>query len=147
MSKKVRQSKTKAASVKRKRNKSSEIRQFTRVYTLNNIISCRNMFIHTFQISTKRVDTAVKKFKSTIIKDAQGNIENLNKALPDETKNKIISRISSFLPTNLTLSKMHSLYLEDQNPKVKDTCNICDKFQAKIKSCQNEPLLLAETNS
>lgn len=54
------------------------------------------MFVQTFQISTIRVDVALKKFKSGNIKDGRGNSSNLNKTLPDEGSNKIIKHIASF---------------------------------------------------
>lgn len=131
--------------VKRKRNKASQLRQFTRTYNLNNIRVCRNIFIKSLQISTKRVDTALKKFYAGNVKDKRGSSENkVIKKLPDETKNNVIRHITSFptyvshycrgeteakfLPSDLTLNKMYSLYLEEQNIKVAfSTCTWTSK--------------------
>lgn len=171
-------------SIKRKRTKASNIRQFTRTYHLNKVCVCRNMFIKTLQISTKTVDTALKKFNTGNIKDEKGTYardETGNSAvkiinrLPDEIKGGVVRHSESFptyvshycrgetearyLNSDLTLTKMFTLYLEDQNPKVsfstykrlfydnfnlrikppvKDTCNTCDKFNAKMKSYQDD---------
>ncbi|CAH0562935.1 unnamed protein product [Brassicogethes aeneus] len=121
--------------VKRKRNLASVKRSFTRTYKFNDAIVCRNMFIKTLQISTKRVDTALKKFYLGNIQDGRGKFGCVNKQLPEDTKAKVITHIASFptyvshycrnstesrfLPMDLTLNKMYELYkAEPSNPKV-----------------------------
>ncbi|CAH1113498.1 unnamed protein product [Psylliodes chrysocephalus] len=116
--------------IKRKRNKQSTRRQYTRVYEISNIKVCRDMYIKTLHISPKRVNTALKKIKTGSVKDERGFIQGGHIKLSEETKNKVIHQISKF-PTYIshytrnesdakysvpdhTLRKMYHLYTEDE---------------------------------
>nr|CAH7737891.1 unnamed protein product [Callosobruchus chinensis] len=122
--------------VKRKRTKIVEGKSFTRVYLLNNINVCRNMFANTYRISTKRINAALKKVRTSQLKDQRGQKTTSGKKKMDPgVVQKIIDQISRFptyishysraettakcLPTELTEAKMYELYhLEEGNPKV-----------------------------
>lgn len=120
--------------IKRKRAKDGPGKSYTRVYMLGNFEVCRDTYINTYQISTKRVNTALEKKRSTQIKDERGKSGG-KKKIGEDTINKIIDHIAKFptyvshysrseteakfLPYDLTERKMYELYyLEDNNPKV-----------------------------
>lgn len=130
-------------SVKRKRSNcaSKKSKAFSRIYYLSNIEVCRNIFINTYQISTKRVNTSLTKLREGRLKDERGNIGDVmkgkNKICP-EVVEKIVKHIkqfpiyishytraqtdAKFLSYDLTESKMYELYLQDENnPKVSFT--------------------------
>lgn len=58
--------------VKRKRAKDGPGKSYTRVYMLGEVEVCRDTYINTYQISTKRVNTALEKKRSTRIQDERG---------------------------------------------------------------------------
>ncbi|XP_050510421.1 uncharacterized protein LOC126887115 [Diabrotica virgifera virgifera] len=162
----------KVQGIKRKRNIESNRRQNTRIYEINNVRVCRDMYIQTLRISPKRVNTALNKIKAGNVKDERGFKIGGHKKISQEIKNKVISQIAKFptyishycrnetdarfLATDLTLNKMYNLYNEEETndkigfsiyktifyenfnlrrkPPVKDTCNICDSFNIKIKN-------------
>lgn len=89
------------------------------------------MYIKTYQISTKTVDTVLKRIINGSLIDERGESgAQKNKTLSEEIINKVISHIAKFptyvlhysrketeLAVNLTLNKMYHLYVES-NPKV-----------------------------
>lgn len=169
--------------VKRKRNKESNKRKMTRIYQLNNVTVCRNMYISTFQISTKRVDTSLKKISTGNLKDERGKSgARVTKSLSEETINMVKCHIakfptyishysrneteSKFLAPDLTFKKMYMLYLDGSNqnvsfssykkifyqyfnlrrkPPIKDTCNICDELNTKIKNSPDDDTKIQQT--
>ncbi|XP_046664049.1 uncharacterized protein LOC124356846 [Homalodisca vitripennis] len=100
-------------------------RQFTRKYTINNTVICRNMYVQTLRVSTKRINTALKKLKNDNVKDERGKCGGSNKIEDkriEEVRNHI-KRIpaykshycrttteSCWLPPDMTLPRMYSLY-------------------------------------
>lgn len=119
--------------IKRKRAKEGTGKSYTRVYMLGEVEVCRDTYINTYQISTKRVNTSLKKKRSTQIQDERGKSGG-KKKVEEETINKIIDHIdkfpryvshysrseteAKFLPYDLTESKMYELYITEDNPKV-----------------------------
>ncbi|CAG9831150.1 unnamed protein product [Diabrotica balteata] len=108
-------------------------KQFTRVYKISSIKVCRDMFVKTLQISTKRVNTALVKIKSDSIVDKRGAYGGYNK-LSSTRFNEVIDHIkrlpkykshyrreemqdAEYLESHITIEKMHSLYSEEvENP-------------------------------
>lgn len=72
-----------------------EKRQFSRHYFINKNLVCRNMFVKTLQISTKRVNTALCKVRNLSILDRRGSAGGHNK-ISDEQKNAVIDHINKF---------------------------------------------------
>lgn len=119
--------------IKRKRAKSTPGKSYTRVYMLKEIAVCRDTYINTYQISTKRVNTALEKKRSSQIKDERGKSGG-KKKVDEESINEIINHIkkfptyvshysrseteAKFLPYDLTERKMYELYIADKHPKV-----------------------------
>lgn len=116
--------------VKRKRSNvaSKKQKQFSREYYLNKILVCRNMFIKTLGISTKRINTSLVKMRTEdSITDKRGTQGGWNK-LSEDLKTQVIEHIqkfpkyishysraetnSQFLPPEMTLKKMFELYLD-----------------------------------
>lgn len=103
-----------------------EKRKFSRSYHINNTSVCREMFIKTLSISTKRIDTSLKKIRAHSIPDKRGIAGGHNK-MSLEQKNDIIAHIRMFpkykshycrdrrnqqeyLPIGITIKKMYELY-------------------------------------
>nr|CAH7749983.1 unnamed protein product [Callosobruchus chinensis] len=105
--------------VKRKRTKIVEGKSFTRVYLLNNINVCRNMFANIYRISTKRINTALKKVRTSQLKDQRGQ-------KTTEGNPKV-----SFSFYKTTFYTHFNLRFK---PPSKDTCNKCDQLKAQIES-------------
>lgn len=116
---------------KRKRKSlDSEKRNFARTYLLgNNHQVCRDMFINTLQISTKRINTALCKVRTLAIPDKRGIAGGHNKMSNDQ-RNAVISHINKvprykshycrastnnqeFLSIGTTLPFMYKLYKEE----------------------------------
>lgn len=121
----------KEQTVKRKRKSNdSEKRNFSRTYMLqNNIQVCRDMFINTLQISTKRVNSSLAKVRTLLIPDKRGIAGGHNK-MSEQQRNSIIQHINKFprykshycrtkrneqefLPIGTTLPLMYMLYKEE----------------------------------
>ncbi|CAH1128844.1 unnamed protein product [Ceutorhynchus assimilis] len=79
------------------RTKDGPGESFTRVYMLGKVEVCRRgTYINTYQISTKRVNTALeKKKRSTKIQDERGKSGG-KKEIDVESINKIIDHIAKF---------------------------------------------------
>lgn len=109
-------------------------REFTRIYHLSKIEVCRELFIKTLGISSKRVNTALAKVRNLAIPDKRGCAGGHNK-LATDVKDLVINHINKiprykshycresankqeFLPIGMTVDKMFRLYKED-NPNSK----------------------------
>nr|CAH7753316.1 unnamed protein product [Callosobruchus chinensis] len=119
--------------IKRKRAKDGPGKSYTRVYMLGEFEVCRDTYVRTYQISTKRINTALQKKRNCQVKDERGKSGG-KKKINEETISKIIEHIkkfptyvsqysrseteAKFLPYDLTESKMYELYIEENNPKV-----------------------------
>ncbi|CAG9765894.1 unnamed protein product [Ceutorhynchus assimilis] len=107
-----------------------EKRQFSRQYFINKHLVCRNMFVKTLQISTKRINTSLCKIRKLSTLDCRGVAGGHNK-ISDEQKNSVISHINKFprykshycrmkkdkqeyLTEGTTLTVMYKLY-KDEN--------------------------------
>nr|CAH7745833.1 unnamed protein product [Callosobruchus chinensis] len=119
--------------IKRKRAKDGPGKSYTRVYMLGEFEVYRDTYVRTYQISTKRINTALQKKRNCQVKDERGKSGG-KKKINEETISKIIEHIkkfptyvshysrseteAKFLPYDLTESKMYELYIEENNPKV-----------------------------
>lgn len=119
---------------KRKYGQNIRSRQFSRHYKLNKIDVCRETFIKTLGISTKRVDTALKKLRNSSITDKRGKKQGGKNKIVGERKQNVIEHINAipkykshyrreqnsdiqFLPPELTLPLMYKKYKADaENP-------------------------------
>jgi hypothetical protein len=119
---------------KREYGRGNRIRQYSRTYSFNNIQICRETFINTLGISTKRVDTALKKLRSSSIVDKRGKKQGGMNKISEDKRQEIINQINQipkykshyrrqensdteFLPPEMTLSLMYRKYAEEvQNP-------------------------------
>lgn len=123
----------KLSPIKRKRAQQGPGKTFSRKYLLEDTEVCRDMYVNTFQISTKRINTALCKVQKNKLKDERGQ-KGKKPKVSNETIQKIIDHINSF-PTyvshytrneteakfvshDLTENKMFQLYIEAENPKV-----------------------------
>lgn len=113
-------------------NKPSK-RNFSRIYTIRSIPVCRDQFVQTFGISTKRVNTALTKLRSDDLKDkrgqGQGGKNKISERHFEEVRNQIngIPRYKShyrrentnseFLPPEMTLIKMFDMYVKEKIEK------------------------------
>ncbi|XP_039281706.1 uncharacterized protein LOC111064507 isoform X2 [Nilaparvata lugens] len=114
---------------KRKRS-NSEKRKYTRIYKLGTETVCREMFVNTLSISTKRVNTALCKMRSDTVKDCRGIHKKGTNRIPIEIVEAVKNHINKFprykshycrkdndhceyLPTELTERKMYDLYKEE----------------------------------
>lgn len=133
--------------VKRKRNKISDKRSFTRTYCLETFPVCKDFFMNTLRVSSKRINTALCKFRKGEIKDSRGEKQGGKNKLPEEVVHSIISHIKKFptykshycraqtesryLNFDITERKMYDLYKdENKDVKVSFTCykNIFYKY-------------------
>lgn len=104
-------------------------RQFSRVYSLRNVTVCREFFRKTFQVSTKRINTALEKTRSEELKDKRGQKQGGANKISEEKLNAVKEHInklprykshyrrentdSDFLAPDMTLVKMYDLYVEN----------------------------------
>ncbi|KAF2887174.1 hypothetical protein ILUMI_18999 [Ignelater luminosus] len=109
-------------------------REFSRVYSSNKTIVCRPMFIKTLGISTKRVNTALRKMRNLSVPDKRGVVGGHNKTSKKQRVtminhiNKFPRYIShycratrnnkEFLPIEMTVTLMHKLYTEENSTHV-----------------------------
>nr|CAI5829041.1 unnamed protein product [Callosobruchus analis] len=119
--------------IKRKRAKDGPGKSYTRIYMLGEFEVCRETYLKTYQISTKRINTALQKKRNFQVKDERGKSGG-KRTIDEETINKIVDHIkkfptyvshysrseteAKFLPYDLTERKMYELYIEENNPKV-----------------------------
>ena len=96
-------------------------KNFSRTYTLNSnenkVKVCQTMFINTFDISKKMIDTALKKVREgdSVLKDNRGSSKNRPKAIPEETTAAVIEHISMFpkVESHYTRKDSNREYLEE----------------------------------
>lgn len=119
---------------KRKYGQNIRSREFSRHYKLNKIEVCRETYIRTLGISTKRVDTALKKLRNNSITDKRGKKQGGKNKIEEDRRQEIIQQINGipkykshyrreqnsdvqFLPPEMTLPLMYQKYKEEvQNP-------------------------------
>ena len=118
--------------IKRKRNKCSERRKFSRVYTIAGVEICCDTFVHTFRISPQKVNTALQKVGSDNIPDKRGCRGGHNK-IDDVRVQEVVNQINKiprykshfcqnvtdkgFFESHITLRVMYEKYkLEVNNP-------------------------------
>lgn len=70
-------------------------RNFSRVYTINKIAVCRQMFVQTLGISSKRVNTSMFKVRNLSIPDKRGVAGGHNK-MSEKHRNDVINHIHKF---------------------------------------------------
>lgn len=101
-------------------------RSYARQYNLKSTPVCRDMFVKTLGISTKRVNTALCKLRSGSVMDkrgkAQAGMNKLSDVKTEEVKHHInklprykshyrrAESHSEYLPPEMTLQKMYNLY-------------------------------------
>lgn len=102
-------------------------RDYSRKYYIDNVNVCRDTFVKTLQISTKRVDTALKKLRSSTITDKRGKLQGGRNKIDEDRKQEIITQINKipkykshyrreqcfetqFLPPEITLALMYRMY-------------------------------------
>ncbi|GBM98364.1 hypothetical protein AVEN_273389-1 [Araneus ventricosus] len=117
---------------RRHRGNDKNRRSFSRVYTLNGVEVCRDFFCQTLRISTKRVNSAMKKQRVGESMDQRMNNGSHNR-ISDSQKQDVIKHIkkfpnfvshydkditnSKYIAPDLTLVKMYQLYQsEHSNP-------------------------------
>lgn len=141
-------------------------KQFSRKYNLNNIHVCRKMFCETFNVSTCRINTALKKIHGRAPLLDQRGVKNggLNK-IPDEKLKIIKEHIdkipkykshycreqSSFqyLPLEMTLEKMYAAYKEENMTESVSFSSykrfFYDNFNLKFKSLKKDTCNTCDT--
>ncbi|XP_054270345.1 uncharacterized protein LOC128991468 [Macrosteles quadrilineatus] len=102
----------------------------SRIYSLNKVVVCREMFAKTLLLSTKRINTALSKFKSESLLDQRGkqagwntmSEEKLNEirkcidAIPKYTSHYRRGETSAlFLPPEMNINKMYELYVDGRS--------------------------------
>lgn len=124
--------------VQRKRNINSDKRSFTWSYRLATITVCKDFFIKTLGVSSKRINTALCKFRTGEIKDNRGVKQGGVNKLTEEVVTSVIAHIKKFptykshycrsqtesryLNYDITERKMYDLYnSENDNIKVSFT--------------------------
>jgi len=144
-------------SISRKCCHNTSNRKFSRTYILDNEIVCRDTFVKSLKISTRRVHTAIVKKLSGDLRDKCGKHNNRRK-VPDERLQKVIQHINAFprykshytratnskefLNPELSVAKMYSLYKETENEPVSMSLyrNIFYKhFNLKFKAVKKIP--------
>uniref|UniRef100_A0A6P7FVC4 Uncharacterized protein LOC114331499 n=1 Tax=Diabrotica virgifera virgifera TaxID=50390 RepID=A0A6P7FVC4_DIAVI len=85
--------------IKRKRTKATG-KTYTRRYMIGENEVCRDTYIKTYQISSKRVNTALNKIRVSDVKDNRGK-HGRKAPIPEETKTQIIEHIKRF-PTYIS---------------------------------------------
>lgn len=71
-------------------------KQFSRMYTLAGTHVCREMFVKNFQITTKKVDECLKKYRKGLIKDERGQTGGWNKTADEDVD--FIKQVINTLP-------------------------------------------------
>ncbi|XP_063226904.1 uncharacterized protein LOC134533326 [Bacillus rossius redtenbacheri] len=115
---------------KRQYTSSTSKRNFSRVYTIRTIPVCRETFTETFQISSKRVNTALCKLRSDDLLDKRGKKQGGLNKVSDKKMEEVMAQINKiprykshyrrantdaeFLPPEMTLQKMYDLYLQEK---------------------------------
>ncbi|GBN93841.1 hypothetical protein AVEN_217303-1 [Araneus ventricosus] len=104
-------------------------RQFSRTYILKSKQVCRNMFVKTLGITSKRINTALVKMRSKSLIDHRGLSQGGKNKISDKRYDEVVDHIkkmprykcshlqgkfdSEFLPPELSLSKMYDLYAKE----------------------------------
>ncbi|GFT38501.1 DUF3824 domain-containing protein [Nephila pilipes] len=109
-------------------------RQFSRTYILKSKQVCRNMFVKTLGITSKRINTALVKMRSKSLIDHRGLSQGGKNKISDKRYDEVVDHIkkmprykcshlqgkfdSEFLPPELSLSKMYDLYSKEVDQPV-----------------------------
>ncbi|XP_030765647.1 uncharacterized protein LOC115889720 [Sitophilus oryzae] len=118
--------------IKRRRANGNLKRNFTRTYYLESFPVCRDLFVRTLHISTKRVNTALKKSRTLELQDSRGKHQKHFK-ISDIQRQEVVNHIKKipkykshyrreqtdreYLPIDMTIECMYNLYkLEVNNP-------------------------------
>lgn len=126
--------------IKRKRNKNSTKRSFTRTYSIDRITVCKDFFINTLRVSSKRINTALNKYRNGDVKDERGVQQGGQNKLSDVVTASIINHIKKFptykshycrsqtesryLNYDITERKMYELFRDEHmETKVSFTCH------------------------
>ncbi|KFM77980.1 hypothetical protein X975_00263, partial [Stegodyphus mimosarum] len=104
-------------------------RQFSRTYILKSKQVCRDMFVKTLGITSKRINTALVKMRSKSLIDHRGLSQGGKNKISDKRYDEVVEHIkkmprykcshlqgkfdSEFLPPELSLSKMYDLYSKE----------------------------------
>ncbi|KAF9822906.1 hypothetical protein SFRURICE_010435, partial [Spodoptera frugiperda] len=118
----------KEADVKRRMTNSNMKKKFSRKYLLDKVEVCRDLFVKTLGISTKRVNTALIKMRSQDFIDRRGSKSGGKNKCSDEIVSQVRCHINSlpkykshyrrsereteYLMPDMTLDKMYDLYCE-----------------------------------
>lgn len=103
---------------------------YSRIYQLDGVSICRETFIRTLCISTKRVNSALIKLRSDSITDKRGKAQGGKNKIDERREQEIIKQIddipkyrshyrrnqcsdAQFLPPEMTLSLMYRKYKEE----------------------------------
>ncbi|GIY94351.1 DUF3824 domain-containing protein [Caerostris extrusa] len=111
-------------------------RQFSRTYILKSKQVCRNMFVKTLGITSKRINTALVKMRSKSLIDHRGLSQGGKNKISDKRYDEVVDHIkkmprykcshlqgkfdSEFLPPELSLSKMYDLYSKEVDQPVSE---------------------------
>ncbi|XP_063244846.1 uncharacterized protein LOC134546186 isoform X3 [Bacillus rossius redtenbacheri] len=111
---------------KRSQGKNEAKRCFSRRYRFGSENVCRDIFVITLGISTKRVNTALKKLRTSSITDKRGHTQGGKNKISDGKKQEVVRQISKipkykshyrreqtgakFLPPGMTLQDMYGAY-------------------------------------
>ncbi|CAG9573071.1 unnamed protein product [Danaus chrysippus] len=140
----------KEADVKRRMTNSNMKKKFSRKYLLDKVEVCRNLYVKTLGVSTKRVNTALAKLRSQDCLDRRGSKSGGWNKCSDELVSQVICHINS-LPKykshyrrreaeKVSKAMYTKLFYTNFNlkraPLKKDTCNKCDTLQAKLTHCK-----------
>lgn len=105
-------------------------KKFSRNYQLDGVLVCRETFIKTLCISTKRVNSALMKLRSKSITDKRGQAQGGQNKIDQRREQEVINQINQiprykshyrryqcsdaeFLPPEMTLSLMYRKYNEE----------------------------------
>ncbi|KAF9412137.1 hypothetical protein HW555_009267 [Spodoptera exigua] len=118
----------KEADVKRRMTNSNMKKKFSRKYLLDKVEVCRDLFVKTLGVSTKRVNTALTKMRSQDCLDKRGSKSGGKNKCSDELVSQVRCHINSlpkykshyrrsereteYLMPDMTLDKMYDLYCE-----------------------------------
>ncbi|CAH1646166.1 unnamed protein product [Spodoptera littoralis] len=135
-------------------NKTSKPKEFTRVYNLGGKIVCREMFLKTLQITTQKVDTALKKMRIGSLTDQRGVTGGKNNRLSSEEyklAEEVINKLpkykshyrrentdADYLQPGMTVRKMYEDYylkeFDDLPDKNTRRCLKCDNYAIQQKN-------------
>lgn len=112
--------------VSRRYGKTQARRTYSRTYRFGDFKVCRGMFVHTLSISTKRVDTALKKVRSDSVVDKRGKKQGAHNKISQQKTEEVVNQINKipkytshyrrersdaeYLPPGLTLQEMYEVY-------------------------------------